>query len=138
MFQRTFLTSQSTVYNFGKVLWKMHNCSDEILGTAKRISYQPAIDAFIRAVEACPEKRDSRHPDKDPVLEPHYKLLSVVHKLVRSKRVSVSLLQCIVTQILAKRCSLMEVGKFYKQHHMLGRVQTSRAKRAGMVMCGKF
>ena len=67
----------------------MHNCSDEVRGSAKRIGFQPAIDAFIRAIEACPEKRDNRHPDKDPILEPHYKLLSVVHKLVRSKRILV-------------------------------------------------
>lgn len=67
----------------------MHNCSDEVRGPAGRISHQPVIDAFIRAIEACPEKRDSRHPDKDPILEPHYKLVSVVHKLVRSRRILV-------------------------------------------------
>ncbi len=70
----------------------MHNCGDDIRGRARRISYHPAVDAFIRAIEACPEKRDNRHPDKDPIIEPHYKLLSIVHKLVRSKRVSVRIL----------------------------------------------
>lgn len=69
----------------------MHSCSDEVRGTARRISHQPVIDAFVRAIEACPEKRDSRHPDKDPILEPHYKLASVVHKLVRSRRIPVIL-----------------------------------------------
>ena len=83
------LICKSTSYIFGKVLWKMHNCSDDVLGSAKRIGFQPAIDAFTRAVEACPERRDNRHPDKEPILEPHYKLLSVVHKLVRLRRVSV-------------------------------------------------
>ena len=75
-------------YMLGKVLWKMHNGSAEVLGNVKRISYEFVIDAFIRAIECVPDKRDSRHPEKDPILEPHYKLLSVVHKLVQAKRCS--------------------------------------------------
>ena len=73
----------------GKVLWKMHNCSENVLGNAKRIGYQVVIDAFVRAIDSCPDKRDSRHPDKDLILEPHYKLVSVVHKLRLSRRISV-------------------------------------------------
>lgn len=75
----------------GKVLWKMHNCGNDVRGSVQRIDYQSAIDAFVRAIESVPEKRDSRHPEKDPILEPHYKLVSVVNKLVRSERLSVSL-----------------------------------------------
>jgi len=71
----------------------MHDCGDDVRGTAKRVTYQPAIVAFVRAIEACPEKRDARHPEKDPILEPHYKLVSVVHKLVHAKRISVRLLK---------------------------------------------
>ena len=67
----------------------MHSCADEVQGSAKRIGFQPVIDALVRAIEACPDKKDNRHPDKDPILEPHYKLLSVVHKLVKSTRISV-------------------------------------------------
>lgn len=73
----------------GKVLWKMHNYGETVLGNAKRIGYQVVINAFVRAIESCPDKRDSRHPDKDPILEPHYKLVSVVHKLRLSRRISV-------------------------------------------------
>ena len=76
----------NTFFMLGKVLWKMHNCSDDILGHVKRIHYQPVIDAFVRAIVCMPDKRDTRHPEKDPILEPHYKLLSVVHKLVQAKR----------------------------------------------------
>ena len=65
----------------GKVLWKMHNYGERMLGNAKRIGYQIVIDAFVRAIESCPNKRDSRHSDKDLILEPHYKLVSVIHKL---------------------------------------------------------
>lgn len=76
-------------YMLGKVLWKMHSYGDNVLGNAKRIGYQVVIDAFVRAIESCPDKRDSRHPDKDPILEPHYKFVSVIHKLRLSKRISV-------------------------------------------------
>ena len=73
----------------GKVLWKMHNYGERMLGNAKRIGYQIVIDAFVRAIESCPDKRDTRHPDKDPILEPHYKLVSVVYKLRIFGRISV-------------------------------------------------
>ena len=73
----------------GKCLWKMHNCDYHIRGNVQRISYQLALDAFRRAIDTLPEKRDGRHPEKDPTLEPHYKLVSVVHKLVQTRRLQV-------------------------------------------------
>ena len=73
----------------GKFLWKMYNCNEDIRGKAQRISYQEVLNALTRAIELLPEKRDSRHPEKDPTLEPHYKLVSVVHKLVQSRRFKV-------------------------------------------------
>lgn len=73
----------------GKVLWKMHRHGDSAIGNGKRIGHQVVIEAFVRAIKSCPDKRDSRHPDKDPILEPHYKLVSVVHKLRLSGRISV-------------------------------------------------
>lgn len=77
-----------THYHLGKVLWKMHNSSDETLGNVKRIPFRPVIDALVHAVKCLPDRKDGRHPDKDPVLEPHYKLLSVVHKEVRANKCS--------------------------------------------------
>ena len=74
----------------GKCLWKMYDCDDNIRGNAGRISYQSPIDSFRRAIETLPERRDSRHPEKDPTLEPHYKLVSIVHKLVQTRRLEVS------------------------------------------------
>ncbi|KAG7009576.1 hypothetical protein G7Y79_00002g006910 [Physcia stellaris] len=71
-------------YLLGKCLWKMHDCGDQIRGDAKRIDHTGALDAFKRAVEVVPERRD-----KDPILEPHYKLLSTVHKLVRRNRLDI-------------------------------------------------
>lgn len=73
----------------GKCLWKMHNCSEEVRDRARKISYIEALDAFTRAIELLPERRDSRHPEKQLTLEPHYKLVSVVHKLVQSRRLGV-------------------------------------------------
>ena len=80
----------------GKCLWKMHSCDDHIRGNVQQISYQSALDAFRRAIETLPEKRDSRHPEKDPTLEPHYKLVSVVHKLVVARRIQVRKISCLL------------------------------------------
>ena len=94
-----------THYHLGKVLWKMHNCSDETLGKVKRIPFRPVVDALVYAVKCLPDRKDGRHPDKDPVLEPHYKLLSVVHKEVR-----------------ADRCSAQEGCRILRATHYAGRV----------------
>lgn len=44
---------------------------------------KPTMDAvlkpFLRAIETCPKPRDGR---QEPILEPHYKLVSIVHKFV--------------------------------------------------------
>lgn len=71
-------------YLLGKCLWKMHDCDDRIRGGAKNIDHSEVLEAFERAVKTAPERRD-----KDPIIEPHYKLLSVVHKLVKKKRLAV-------------------------------------------------
>ena len=73
----------------GKCLWKMYNCSEEIRGKAKRPDYGVILEAFKRAIEAVPDRRDNRHPEKEPILEPHYKLVSIIHKLVQKGRLHV-------------------------------------------------
>ena len=73
----------------GKCLWKLYNCNDDLRRNINPISHHAVLDAFTQAVEKLPAKRDSRHPDKEPILEPHYKLLSTVHKLVQLKRLQV-------------------------------------------------
>lgn len=73
----------------GKCLWKMHNCSEGVRGRARKVSHVDALDAFRRAIELLPRRRDSRHPEKQLTLEPHYKLLSTVHKLVQSRQLPV-------------------------------------------------
>lgn len=73
----------------GKCLWKMYNCSAEVRGRAPKIGFVHALEAFTRAIKLLPERRDNRHPEKQPTLEPHYKLVSVIHKLVQARRLRV-------------------------------------------------
>ncbi|CAG7930323.1 unnamed protein product [Penicillium olsonii] len=66
-------------YTLGKCLWKMF-CSEDYLRTSsKRVELQEVIDALLSAINALPQRRDSR---SDPIFEPHFKLFSVVHKAV--------------------------------------------------------
>ena len=97
-------TDWTTWYALGKVLWKMHSCSDETLNGTVRISYQKVINALVHAIEAVPDKRDNKQSEKDPTLEPHYKLLTVVHKLVQRQTVSVE-----------EACQILEVTHFSRR-----------------------
>ena len=67
----------------GKCRWKLFNHVG-----LHTLGYKDVLDAFTKAIECVPEKRDNRHPDKDPILEPHYKLVSIVHKLVQPKMIT--------------------------------------------------
>ena len=62
----------------------MHDCADQVRGNGKPIGHKEVLNAFKRAVETAPERRD-----KEPILEPHYKLLSILHKLVHRNRLEV-------------------------------------------------
>lgn len=69
----------------GKCLWKMLNrAADEWdpKDRANRPSVQSVLDAFVNAIRSAPKQKDSR---QEPILEPHYKLVSIVHKLVMRK-----------------------------------------------------
>lgn len=65
-------------YMLGKCLWKLHCVSEEVSASVKRPTIEQVLGSFISAVEELPQ-RDSR---KEPILESHYKLVSIVHKLV--------------------------------------------------------
>jgi hypothetical protein len=69
----------------GKCLWKMYTAKDEVRGNQKAPGIQEVMDCFIRAIETLPNRRDNR---KEPILEPHYKLVSIVHKLVQRKDIN--------------------------------------------------
>lgn len=66
----------------GKCQWKMMESAREDQ------SHEPPVDSptmekilktFVRAIETCPKPSKS---SQEPILEPHYKLVSLVHKLV--------------------------------------------------------
>ena len=88
-----FFSSNS--YMLGKSLWKMYNHP----GKASEVGLHGMLDAFTKAIENVPERRDSRHPEKEPILEPHYKLVSVVHKLVQKKHIMVIILLSLVLKL---------------------------------------
>ncbi len=51
-----------------------HQDAQEALGRAA-VDVMDVIDCFVRAIQTLPAR-------KDPIFEPHYKLVSIVHKLV--------------------------------------------------------
>lgn len=55
--------------------------------TRRKVEMQDVIDALLDSISALPQRRDSR---ADPIFEPHFKLLSVVHKLVIGGNMAVS------------------------------------------------
>jgi hypothetical protein len=59
----------------------MYKVNDEFDEQAKRTrpTMAAVINAFVKAIETVPKPRDSR---SEPILEPHYKLMSIAHKLV--------------------------------------------------------
>ena len=58
----------------------MFSCDDAVRGPSKRVEIDDLIDCLLDAIEALPQRKDSR---SEPIFEPHYKLVSIVHKLVR-------------------------------------------------------
>ncbi|KAB8078954.1 histone transcription regulator 3 [Aspergillus leporis] len=69
-----------THYMLSKCLWKMFSCDGSVRGTSKRVTLDELLDSLLDAIDALPQKKDSR---SDPIFEPHYKLVSIVHKLVQ-------------------------------------------------------
>ncbi|KAF2799950.1 hypothetical protein K505DRAFT_264729 [Melanomma pulvis-pyrius CBS 109.77] len=81
-------------YMLGKCLWKMYCANaDASLAAAFRLdTFQPAkgpnwediVDTFVSAIETLPEKKER---GREPILEPHYKLVSIVHKLFQRRAI---------------------------------------------------
>lgn len=68
----------------GKCLWKMyrkHHEEWDPVVQATRPSMNSVLAALGKAVKTVPRPRDGR---QEPILEPHYKIVAVVHKLVIS------------------------------------------------------
>ena len=71
----------------GKCLWKMYIADDKVRGKYAKIAMQDVLEAFIAAIENLPKRKDSR---QEPILEPYFKLVSVIHKLVQRGDLEVS------------------------------------------------
>jgi len=69
-------------FMLGKCLWKMHSAPPEALGPNDKCPGAPEVFAsFLRALELVPGRNNNRDSKIQPILEPHYKLLVVVHKM---------------------------------------------------------
>jgi hypothetical protein len=62
----------------GKCLWKILSTQDEDDADRRQRAVSAMLDCFETAIKTLP----AREARRDPILEPHYKLVSVVHKLV--------------------------------------------------------
>jgi hypothetical protein len=69
---------------FSKCLWKMFNCDARSKKSGRPIEVDDILDSLSDAVDSLPER-------KEPILEPHFKLVSTVHKLVRRRLLPVSI-----------------------------------------------
>lgn len=69
----------------GKCLWKLHVREDRQEPRTERPTVEKVISAFEKAIETVPKPRDTR---AEPIIEPHYKLVSVAYKLVRYGRMT--------------------------------------------------
>ncbi|ESZ90645.1 hypothetical protein SBOR_8979 [Sclerotinia borealis F-4128] len=69
-------------FMLGKCQWKIIECAREE-SALKPSPNVPTMDVvlstFVRAIETCPKPSKS---SQEPILEPHYKLVSLTHKLV--------------------------------------------------------
>ncbi|KAK0304880.1 Histone transcription regulator 3 [Friedmanniomyces endolithicus] len=74
-------------FALGKCLWKMHTAPRHVRRNDRESSAQDVLEPFIRAIELLPDLKDSREK-REPILEPHYKLVSIVHKLVERDELS--------------------------------------------------
>ncbi|KIX99995.1 uncharacterized protein Z520_04633 [Fonsecaea multimorphosa CBS 102226] len=67
-------------YTRAKCLWKMFRSSEN----RGRVTAEAVVEAIIEAIDALPKKEKSN----EPILEPHFKLVSIVHKMVRKQEIS--------------------------------------------------
>ena len=64
-----------------KCTWKMFSNDNESREFDKILIPEDVTQEIVRAIQLLPTKKDRRAP-AEPILEPHYKLVSVVHKMV--------------------------------------------------------
>lgn len=75
-------------YMLGKCLWKMHTASDQVRRHAQPPLVEEVLQSFIRAIDVLADTKKDSRDKREPTLEPHYKLVSTVHKLVTRGEIS--------------------------------------------------
>lgn len=79
-------------YHLSKCTWKMFCRDNESREIDKILIPENVTGEIIRAIELLPTKKDPRRAPAEPILEPHYKLVSVVHKMVTMEELEVRLM----------------------------------------------
>ncbi|KAI1989642.1 Histone transcription regulator 3 [Ophidiomyces ophidiicola] len=67
-------------YMFSKCLWKMFTSDDPLKKCYEPVHVNNVLDSLNNAINSLPQRKDNR---SDPILEPHFKLVSIIHKLVK-------------------------------------------------------
>lgn len=68
---------------FSKCLWKMFNHEEQTRKRSKSVEVEDILDSLTDAIDCLPSK-------KEPIFEPHFKFVSIVHKLVKRGLLHVS------------------------------------------------
>ncbi|KAI7561118.1 hypothetical protein KC317_g9276 [Hortaea werneckii] len=68
-------------YMLSKCLWKMHTATDQERNHKPGPSVKEVLNALHTAIDLLPDKKEGKEK-REPILEPHYKLVSIVHKMV--------------------------------------------------------
>ncbi|KAF3404114.1 Histone transcription regulator 3 [Talaromyces pinophilus] len=72
-------------YMLSKCRWKMFNSDEATRGNARPVTIDEVLDPLLDAIEALPQRKE-RGALPDRILEPHFRLASVLHKLVTRKQ----------------------------------------------------
>lgn len=64
----------------------MFSCDESVRGSSKCVELDNLLDTLLDAIYSLPQRKDTR---SDPIFEPHFKLVSIVHKLVQRGILSV-------------------------------------------------
>ncbi|KAF2086702.1 hypothetical protein K490DRAFT_74303 [Saccharata proteae CBS 121410] len=73
-----------TQYALSKCLWKLHTAEESRHEGSGSPTVEEIVATLIRSIETLPSRPEK---SKEPILEPHYKLLSILHKLVQRKEI---------------------------------------------------
>ena len=66
----------------------MYSCDEKVRGNSKPVDLDDVLDSLLDSIDTLPQRKDSR---SDPIFEPHYKLVSIIHKLVHRDILTVRL-----------------------------------------------